>query len=178
MVENTISIGATFPNFRLNTVLANNEIVTLTDSVLEGKWSVFFTWPFDFTFVCPTEINGFNKIYADFAQADCQLFGLSIDSEFVHLEWKKSFKDPIKFPWMSDVSRQLSTRLGIIDAMTGATYRATYIIDPKKQIRSISINDLSVGRNPEETLRLVQAFQSGELCGCQWQPGDAYVKVS
>ena len=133
---------------------------------------MIFTWPFDFTFVCPTEIIAFNKLYPEFKAINCELLGLSIDSQYAHQEWQKTLGEQIVFPWLADVKRDLSMALGILDPHTGATYRATYIIDPDCIIRSICINDLAVGRNPDETLRLVQAFQTGKFCGCNWQPGE------
>jgi peroxiredoxin (alkyl hydroperoxide reductase subunit C) len=145
----------------------------ITNEAFKSKWTVLFTWPFDFTFVCPTEILAFNDLAHEFQNIECQLFGMSIDSVFAHEKWQKELDRKINFPWLSDTKRELSTVLGILDPVTGATYRATYILDPARVVRSVSINDLVVGRNPNETLRLVQAFQTGKLCGCNWQPGES-----
>jgi peroxiredoxin (alkyl hydroperoxide reductase subunit C) len=171
--QNTmLGIGSTFPEFKLNAI-QHDEFTEIDNTAIKGKWSVIFSWPFDFTFVCPTEIMAFNILYPQFQSINCALLGLSIDSQYVHQQWQKNLGDKIVFPWLSDVKRDLSMALGIIDPNSGGTYRATYIIDPNGIIRSISIMDLSVGRNPDETLRLVQAFQTGKLCGCNWTPGTA-----
>lgn len=172
--QGLLNVGSKFPNFELEAVVAgNSDFVKITQEVLKSKWSVIFTWPFDFTFVCPTEILAFNDLYPKFKAIECDLYGMSIDSVFAHQKWQQELGTKINFPWLGDVKRELSSKLGILDEVTGATYRATYIIDPARIIRSISVNDLVVGRNPDETLRLVQAFQTGKLCGCNWRPGDA-----
>ena len=165
-----LGVGSKFPSFELDCVRDYVQSDVVTHKHLHGKWSVIFTWPFDFTFVCPTELKGFTDIAHKFK--DCNIFGMSIDSVYVHRQWIDSMNLELKFPLLSDVKRELSNELGILDKGTGATYRATYIIDPELVIRSVSINDLSVGRNPAETLRLVEAFQTGKLCGCDWKPGD------
>lgn len=170
METKLLGVGSKFPNFALACV--DNKLESVTEQDLKGKWSVLFTWPFDFTFVCPTEVKSFNDMHGKFAALKCNLFGMSIDSTFVHAEWVSSMKLDLQFPMLSDVKRELSAELGILDIGTGATYRATYIIDPDLIIRSVTVNDLSVGRNSEETLRLVEAFQTGKLCGCNWQPGE------
>lgn len=166
-----VGVGSVIPDFSLEMVKGNDQVFSrITNVDLRGKWSVLFTWPFDFTFVCPTEVLEFNRLYEDFAKLNCTLLGMSIDSPYVHMKWRSELGE-IHFPFLSDVRRDLSNALGILDATTGATYRATYIIDPDLVIKSISVNDLSVGRNPKEVLRLLQAFQTGKLCGCNWEPG-------
>ena len=170
-ITKVVGIGARFPVFDLE-VFTKGAATRITDEAFKSKWTVLFTWPFDFTFVCPTEILAFNNLSHEFVNIDCQLFGMSIDSVFAHEKWQTELGGTIHFPWMADTKRELSSILGILDPVTGATYRATYIIDPSRIIRSISINDLVVGRNPDETLRLVQAFQTGKLCGCNWKPGE------
>jgi len=170
-----IAVGQDLPNFALQSVRKSDQTTfpKISKEDCKGKWTVIFTWPFDFTFVCPTEVMEFNKLYDEFDKLNCNLFGLSIDSPYVHTKWIKELGDNIKFPFLSDVKREFAHQMGILDKNSGGTYRATYIVDPETTIRSISINDLAVGRNPSETLRLVQAFQTGKLCGCSWKPGQA-----
>ena len=136
---------------------------------------MFFFWPKDFTFVCPTEIVGFGKLAQDFEDRDTMLFGVSTDSEFVHLAWRQNHKDltDTPFPWLSDIKRELSQALGIIDADEGVCLRATFIVDPEGIIRFAMVNDLGVGRNPQEVLRVLDALQTDELCPCNWQKGEA-----
>ena len=126
------------------------------------------------------EIVGFNDIEREFRDRDAQLVGLSIDSEFVHVAWRQSRADlgKVTFPWLSDIKRELSTALGILDKQAGVALRATFIVDPEGVIRFASVNDLSVGRNPQEVLRVLDALQTDELCPCNWQKGDDVLKAA
>jgi peroxiredoxin (alkyl hydroperoxide reductase subunit C) len=173
-----LGVGKKFPDFKKKAVVSlepGKEFETLTRSeVFNGKWTVFFWWPLDFTFVCPTEITSFNNHFDDFAKRDANLIGASIDSEFVHLAWRNA--DPnlkkLRFPMLADTSKSLAKDLGILEKENKIAYRATYIIDPNGVIQHVSVNGLNVGRNVAETLRLLDAFQNGGLVPCDWQPGD------
>ncbi|MGE0018032.1 MAG: peroxiredoxin [Draconibacterium sp.] len=173
-----LGVGKKFPDFKKKAVVSlepGKEFETLTRSeVLNGKWTVFFWWPLDFTFVCPTEISSFNNHFDDFVKRDANLIGASIDSEFVHLAWRNA--DPnlkkLRFPMLADTSKSLAKDLGILEKENKIAYRATYIIDPNGVIQHVSVNGLNVGRNVAETLRLLDAFQNGGLVPCDWQPGD------
>lgn len=175
-----LTIGERFPAFKLTAVVNNNldsleeSFITVTDQSFPGKWLVLFSWPKDFTFVCPTEIAAFGKLNKDFANRDAQILGMSIDSEFVHLAWRKSHKDlqELPFPMLSDIKRELSEALGILDKEAGVSQRATFIVDPQGVIRFVMVTDLNVGRNPQEVLRVLDALQTDELCPCNWQKGD------
>ena len=177
-----LGVGDNFPSFSLTAVL-DTDIKTAFTNISNkdhaGKWKVVFFWPKDFTFVCPTEITSFGRLYNQFKELNAEVLGVSTDSEFVHLAWKK--EDPqlgaLPFAMLADIKRELSSELGILDRKEGVAQRATYIVDPEGIIRHVTVNDLAVGRNPEETLRVLQALQTGELCGCSWNPGDAPVKV-
>ncbi len=172
-----LTIGDNFPQFALTaqngTDLAK-AFTPVTNETYAGKWLVVFAWPKDFTFVCPTEIVGFNEIAGDFADRDAQLLGLSTDSDFVHLAWRQSREDlgKVSFPWLADIKRELSTALGILEKNEGVCLRATFIVDPQGVVRFASANDLSVGRNPQEVLRVLDALQTDELCPCNWQKGE------
>ena len=172
-----LTVGEKFPAFALTaqngTDLAR-AFTPVTNETYAGKWLVVFAWPKDFTFVCPTEIVGFNEIASDFADRDAQLLGLSTDSDFVHLAWRQSREDlgKVTFPWLADIKRELSSELGILDKQEGVCLRATFIVDPQGVIRFASANDLSVGRNPQEVLRVLDALQTDELCHCNWQKGE------
>jgi peroxiredoxin (alkyl hydroperoxide reductase subunit C) len=152
---------------------------TVTDMDFAGKWKLYFFWPKDFTFVCPTEIAGFGKLNREFADRDCQILGGSIDSEFVHLAWRRHHEDlkDIPFPMLADVKRELTAALGILDPIEGVAQRATFLVDPDNIIRFASVNDLSVGRNPAEVLRVLDALQTDELCPCNWQKGEPVLAV-
>jgi peroxiredoxin (alkyl hydroperoxide reductase subunit C) len=173
-----LGVGRKFPDFKKKAVVSlepGKEFETLTRSeVLNGKWTVFFWWPLDFTFVCPTEITSFNNHFDDFAKRDANLIGASIDSEFVHLAWRNADANlkKLRFPMLADTSKSLAKDLGILEKENKIAYRATYIIDPDGIIQHVSVNGLNVGRNVAETLRLLDAFQNGGLVPCDWQPGD------
>ena len=166
-----LTVGDRFPEFAL-TAVGNADPKTafknVTNASYAGKWLVVFFWPKDFTFVCPTEIIGFGDINGEFADRDAQLLGASTDSDFVHLAWRESREDLGKspFPWLSDIKRELATSLGVLDKNAGVALRATFIVDPEGIIRWASVNDLSVGRNPAEVLRVLDALQTDELCPC------------
>src|ERR1039458_8607299 len=161
-----LSVGASFPSFELSAVV-NSEMKfpTITDQSYAGKWKVYFFWPKDFTFVCPTEIAAFGKLNPEFAARNAQVLGASIDSEFVHWAWRNeqpSLKN-LPFPMLSDIKRELAGALGILDPKAGVAQRATFIVDPENVIRFVYVTDLSVGRDPQEVLRVLDALQTDEL---------------
>ncbi|QEK38155.1 peroxiredoxin [Candidatus Cytomitobacter indipagum] len=170
-----LGIGSKFPEFNLTAVLGNNEMKVVNSSSYNGKWMVFFFWPKDFTFVCPTEISGFADLQSEFEDRSAQILGASMDSEFVHLAWKKDNAQigKVNFPMLADIGGNLSSELGIKDVDAGVSQRATYIIDPNMVVRYASVTDLNVGRNPEEVLRILDALQNGGLCPVNWKKGES-----
>jgi peroxiredoxin (alkyl hydroperoxide reductase subunit C) len=178
-----LSIGQRFPDFSLTGVVSNDvtsAFQTFNGQSFPGKWLVVFFWPKDFTFVCPTEIAAFGRLEKAFQERDAQVLGASIDSEFVHLAWRTEKEElrTLPFPMLSDIKRQLSMRLGILDADAGVAQRATFIVDPQGVIRFVYVTDLNVGRSPEEVLRVLDALQTDELCPCNWKQGEATIKVA
>ncbi|NBX73909.1 MAG: peroxiredoxin [Alphaproteobacteria bacterium] len=178
-----LTIGDQFPRFDLKSVVSTDlksAFTTINNDTHKGKWLCVFFWPKDFTFVCPTEISSFGKLNKSFAERDCQVLGCSIDSEFVHLAWRQSHPDlkDLPFPMMADIKRELSACLGILDKNAGVAMRATFLVDPNGVIRYVDVTDLSVGRNTQEVLRVLDALQSDELCPCNWQKGDNTIKVA
>lgn len=172
------TIGERFPDFKKEAVVsleAGKEFKTLTNVDIAGKWTVFFWWPLDFTFVCPTEIVSFNEHFEEFAKRDANLVGASIDSQFVHLAWRNNHPGlkGLKFPMLADTSKSLSEELGILEPENKIAYRTTYIIDPEGTIQHVSVNGLNVGRNVNEVIRILDALQTGELTPCDWVPGQA-----
>ena len=178
-----LSVGTQFPAFDLTAVVdldLSKAFQPITESTYKGKWKVYFFWPKDFTFVCPTEIAGFGELNSEFAARNAQVLGGSIDSEFVHWAWRNdqpSLKD-LPFPLLSDIKRELSSALGILDKEAGVAQRATYVVDPEGVIRFVYVTDLSVGRNPAEVLRVLDALQTDELCPCNWQKGQDTLKAA
>ncbi len=178
-----LTVGDKFPAFALTAVNGTDPATAFTpaqNATYAGQWLVVFAWPKDFTFVCPTEIVGFNAIAGEFRDRDAQLLGLSIDSEFVHVAWRQSRADLAKvtFPWLADIKRELSSALGILDPKEGVALRATFVVDPQGIIRFASVNDMSVGRNPQEVLRVLDALQTDELCPCNWQKGQETLQAA
>ena len=178
-----LTIGDKFPSFDLKAVVstdAKTAFKQVSDKSDAGKWKVVFFWPKDFTFVCPTEIAAFGKINKDFAERDAVVYGVSTDSEFVHLNWRVYNEDirNLEIPMLADTKRELSTALGILDKEEGVAQRATFLVDPNGIIRFVYVTDLSVGRNPQEVLRVLDALQTDELCPCNWQKGEEVLKAA
>jgi lipoyl-dependent peroxiredoxin subunit C len=140
----------------------------ITEQSFPGKWKVIYFYPKDFTFVCPTEITGFAKIANDLADRDAVLMGGSTDNEFTKLAWRRDHKDLSKLNhyMFADTNGSLVDMLGVRDKEEGVALRATFIVDPFNVIQHVSVNNLNVGRNTDEILRLVDAFQTDELCPC------------
>lgn len=173
-----LTIGDKFPEFNLKAAVSlekGKEFADISNKSYEGKWKVFFAWPMDFTFICPTEIAEFGKRNKDFQDRDAQVLGFSIDTEFVHLAWRKNHDDlrNLPFPMLADTKRELSSALGILHKEAGVALRATFIVDPQGIIRWASVNDLSVGRSVPEVLRTLDGLQTDELCPCNWEKGQA-----
>jgi peroxiredoxin (alkyl hydroperoxide reductase subunit C) len=173
-----LTVGDKLPPFALTAVTGTDPKAAfkpVSEQSFRDKWLVIVAWPKDFTFVCPTEILGFDALAKDFADRDAQLLGLSTDSDFVHLAWRQSRADlgKVRYPWLADIKREFAQALGILDKAEGVCLRATFIVDPAGVIRYAQVNDLSVGRNPQEVLRTLDALQTDELCPCNWQKGEA-----
>jgi lipoyl-dependent peroxiredoxin subunit C len=178
-----LTVGDAFPSFELQAVVGieqGKEFQAITDRSFPGKWQVVFLWPMDFTFVCPTEIAEFGRRNGDFADRDAQVLGASTDTHFVHLAWRKDHPDlkQLPFPMLADTKRELSSALGVLHKQDGVALRATFIVDPQGIIRHVSVNDLSVGRNVDEVLRVLDALQTDELCPCNWQKGDRTLEAA
>jgi peroxiredoxin (alkyl hydroperoxide reductase subunit C) len=173
-----ISVGEQFPAFELTAVVSTdprNFTKTIKNDTYKGKWMVYFFWPKDFTFVCPTEIAAFGKLNGEFAERGAQVLGASVDSDYVHLAWRENHPDlkNLPFPMLSDIKRELSAALGILDKNAGVSQRATFIVSPEGIVRFVYVTDLGVGREPKEVLRVLDALQSGALTPCGWHKGDA-----
>lgn len=178
-----LTIGDRFPQFDLEAVTSiekGKEFTRVTQKSHEGKWLVVFSWPMDFTFVCPTEIAEFGKRNRDFADRDAQVLGFSTDTHFVHLAWRNSDERlrNLPYPMLADTKRELSTALGVLDKGAGVPLRATFVVDPQGVIRWVQVNDLNVGRSVDEVLRVLDALQTDELCPCNWKKGDEVLKVA
>lgn len=172
------------PEFTVQAVVDGDfKDVKLTD--YKGKYVVLFFYPFDFTFVCPTEIIAFSEKAEEFRKIGCEVLACSTDSVFCHLAWintprKQGGLGTMKIPLLADKNMEIARKYGCLKEDEGAAFRALYIIDGKGNLRQMTINDMPVGRSVDETLRLVQAFQftdkHGEVCPAGWRPGSDTMK--
>jgi alkyl hydroperoxide reductase subunit AhpC len=178
-----LTVGDQFPAFDLKAVVGlekDHEFRRVTSNEYPGQWKVVFFWPKDFTFVCPTEIAEFGRRNGDFKDRDAQVLGVSIDTEYVHLAWRKDHPDlkNLPFPMLSDVKRELSTALGVLHREEGVALRATFIVDPQNVIRYVDVTDLNVGRSVDEVVRVLDALQTDELCPCNWKKGEKTLEAA
>ncbi len=171
----SIQVGTTAPAFTAAALVGREfKDISLQDYLDQGKWVVLFFYPKDFTFVCPTEIVGFNEVVADFDDRNAVVIGASTDTVNTHLGWIRSdgrLQD-LKFPLIGDVTKRLTRDFGVLMDEQGVALRGTFIIDPSGRVRWSSVYDLDIGRNIGEVVRVLDALQSGGLCACGWQEGD------
>ena len=178
-------IGHQAPAFKGQAVLPSTEFVDLSLDQYKGKWLVLFSYPLDFTFVCPTEIIKFSETYPQFKKINCEVVGISVDSVFTHLAWmntprKEGGLGELQIPLIGDLGGVISKAYGFYMEDAGHDLRGTVIIDPQGIVRHVSMNHPDVGRNIEEVLRLVKGYQfaaeHGEVCPAQWQEGGDTIK--
>jgi alkyl hydroperoxide reductase subunit AhpC len=164
-------VGDPAPGFTLDAVVGGEfKKISLAD--YRGKWVVLFFYPLDFTFVCPTEIKGFNAALPEFEKLNSVVLGASVDSVWSHKAWiDQGTLGKLQFPLLSDFKKETARHYGILDEREGVALRGLFIIDDKGVLQYESVNNLSVGRSVEETLRVLAALQTGELCPINWKPG-------
>jgi peroxiredoxin (alkyl hydroperoxide reductase subunit C) len=168
------------PDFKANTVMPDNQIVEKTLSDLRGgKYAVFFFYPLDFTFVCPSEIIAFDKQLEEFKKRSCEVIGCSVDSHYTHLAWKKTPVNEggigeVKYPLVSDLSKNIAREYGVL-FNNEVALRGLFLIDKDGVVRHAIVNDLPLGRNIDEALRMLDALQftekHGEVCPANWKDG-------
>jgi alkyl hydroperoxide reductase subunit AhpC len=177
-METHVKVGQLAPNFSAAAFLAGEKgekQVSLKD--FSGKWVCLFFYPLDFTFVCPTEIRAFAQAEAKFREMGCHLLACSTDSFYSHKAWFEKELPEVKFPVLADTNHKVSRDYGVLLEEKGIALRGTFLIDPKGVLQHMSVNALGVGRSVEETLRTLQALQTGELCPADWKPGKATIKT-
>lgn len=165
----SIKVGQCAPVFTMQGIV-NNEFKEVRLLDYKGKWVVLFFYPLDFTFVCPTEITEFSKRIAEFESLNAQVLGASVDSVYSHRAWLKELGE-IKFPLLSDITKEVSRDYGVLIEEKGIALRGTFIIDPEGILKYQLVHDLGIGRSVEEILRVLKALQTGELCPAEWKPG-------
>ncbi len=168
------------PDFTAEAVMPDNTFGAITLSELKSKYVLLLFYPLDFTFVCPSEILAFNKKLAEFKSRNCEVIGISVDSKFTHLAWKntpvaKGGIGNIQYPLVQDLNKAIAKSYGIL-FNDSVALRGLFLIDPTGTVRHCIINDLPLGRNVDEALRMVDAVQfsdtHGEVCPANWNKGD------
>lgn len=170
-------VGLPAPAFELESTKnleTLDEKVSLAD--YEGRWLVLFFYPLDFTFVCPTEITALSDRYEEFTDLDCDIIGVSTDSKYSHRAWIQTSRDEnglgdIKYPLGADTTHKVSRDYGVLLEDEGIALRGLFIIDPEGIVRYQVVTDNNIGRSVDETLRVLEALQTGGLCGADWKPG-------
>ncbi len=179
----TAMVGQPAPDFDMastKNMAKLNENVKLSD--YSGKWLVLLFYPLDFTFVCPTELTTFSDRYEDFVGIGADIIGVSTDSVHSHRAWVNTPRDKggvadLKYPLAADITKQVASDYGVLIEDKGIALRGLFVIDPEGVLRYKVVHDLNVGRSAEETLRVIQALQTGGLCQAEWKPGQETLKV-
>lgn len=172
------------PDFKA-TAVVNKEFKDISLADYKGKWLVLFFYPLDFTFVCPTEITAFSDRVDEFKKLNTEIVGVSVDSKFSHLQWintdrKQGGLGELKYPLLADMTKSVSRDYGVLMENVGHTLRGLFLIDPNGVVKYAVVHDNAVGRNVDETLRVIQAFQhnaeTGEVCPANWTKGKDTMK--
>lgn len=165
-------VGKVAPSFSMNGIKGDgSEFLKVNLEDYKGKWLVMFFYPLDFTFVCPTEITGFNKKIEDFRKEGAELLAVSCDSEHSHKAWINNGLGKLAFPMASDMTKSVSREYGILIEEEGISLRGLFIIDQEGIVRYSVVHDLNVGRSVDETLRVLKALKTGGLCPIDWEEG-------
>lgn len=168
-----LNINQLAPDFKKLRAYHAGEFKDISLSDYSGRWLVLFFYPRDFTFVCPTEIRGFAKHEAEFKALNCDVLAASTDSEWSHKAWFERDLPEVTYPILADTTQILAKEYGILNESDGSADRGLFIIDPESKIQYVVISPGSVGRSVTETLRVLKAIQSGELCPIEWVEGDS-----
>jgi peroxiredoxin (alkyl hydroperoxide reductase subunit C) len=179
----TAKVGQPAPDFEMPSTKNIEKLdapVKLSDYA--GKWVVLLFYPLDFTFVCPTELTTFSDKYEEFEDVGAEVIGVSTDSVFSHRAWlqtprEKNGVEGLRYPLASDITKQVSRDYGVLIEDRGVALRGLFVIDPEGTLRYAVVHDLNVGRSADETLRVIQALQTGGLCQAEWRPGQETIKA-
>lgn len=166
-----ITVGQPAPDFRNVTAYHKGEFTTVSLNDYSGKWLVFFFYPRDFTFICPTELKGFAKHADDLAKLNAAVLSASTDSEHSHKAWFERDLPQVDYPILADTTQKVSRDYGVLDEADGSSQRGLFIIDPDGVVKYVVVSAGSVGRSVKEVIRVLEALQSGELCPVEWEPG-------
>lgn len=157
----------------------NGEFIKVNNKSLKGKWNIFFFYPADFTFICPTELSDLQDYYKELKEMDCEVYSISCDSHFVHKAWADTSKtiNAIEYPMIADPTAKLAKFFGVYQQDAGQALRGTFVISPKGLIKVYEVHDMGIGRNASELVRKVQAAMfvekhGNEVCPAKWKPGE------
>ncbi len=174
-----LSVGDTVPEEVEFEVYQNDEIKKVSFKDFRGKWLVLFFYPADFTFVCPTELEDFAKLYDKFKEEGAEVVSVSTDTVFVHKAWHDESEaiGKVTYPMAADPAHTISELFGVLIADEGVALRGTFVIDPDGVVKTVEIHDNSIGRSAQETLRKLQAAKfvrehGDKVCPAEWKPGD------
>lgn len=180
----TTIINTLIPDFKVQ-AYHNGNFTTVTSEDVKGKWAIFFFYPADFTFVCPTELVDMAEKYEQFKAMGVEVYSVSTDSHFVHKAWHDASESirKIQYPMLADPTGALSRAFGVMIEEDGMAYRGTFVVNPEGRIKLVEIQDNSIGRNADELLRKVEAAQfvashDGEVCPAKWKKGEETLKPS
>jgi alkyl hydroperoxide reductase subunit AhpC len=171
-VQEKLQVGFKIPDFAGQALMPDGSFKDVKLSDYKGKWLVVFFYPLDFTFVCPTEIQGFNQHYNEIKKLNADVVAVSTDSVYSHKAWVDQGLGKVQFPMLGDTSHQIARNFNVLIEDKGIALRGTFIMDPNGILKSAVVNDLPVGRSVPETVRTLQALQTGKLTGCDWKPGE------
>jgi len=171
-----LQVGLQAPEWTMQGYTPEGKVQEFSSKSLRGKWTVLFFYPLDFTPVCETEVDGFKNLHQEFKNLNAEVFGVSIDSVFTHKAWvgaKHAGKLP--YPLLSDLTKEVSKNYGILIDDKGFSLRGAYIIDPEGVLQWQVVHSTGVGRSTGEVVRVLQALQSGGICGVDWKPGQKHL---
>jgi peroxiredoxin (alkyl hydroperoxide reductase subunit C) len=166
-----ITVGRSAPDFKDITAYHKGEFTKVSLSDYKGKWLVFFFYPRDFTFICPTELRGFAKHKDELQKLGAEVLAASTDSEWSHKVWFEKDLPQVDYPILADTTHHVSRAYNVLDETNGESQRGLFIIDPEGDVKYVVVSAGSVGRSVKEVLRVLEALQSGELCPVEWEPG-------
>lgn len=182
-----VLVGKQAPDFKAQAVMPDGSFKELSLSEMKGKYVVLFFYPLDFTFVCPSEIIAFHNKVKDFKERNCELVGVSVDSHFTHNAWRDTPVDKggigkIDYPLVADLTKSIAANYDVLTGNGAVAFRGLFLIDKNGVVRHQIVNDLPLGRNVDEAIRMVDALQftetNGEVCPANWKKGKEGMKAN